>query len=128
MQNVGQHHAGLDLSFVRNKPGKYVDLSSAERYANEISAGQSVKDNTDKSKIKVSSYNKDGKQYMRVGPFNWTFSGTLSDISIYDQNGNSISEKLYSNFNGTTENWFNASGVKSGSDFYISIPASANVT
>ena len=128
MQNVGQHHAGLDLSFVRNKPGKYVDLSSAERYANEISAGQSAKDNTDKSKIKVSSYNKDGKQYMRVGPFNWTFSGTLSDISIYDQNGNSISEKLYSNFNGTTENWFNASGVKSGSDFYISIPASANVT
>lgn len=128
MQNVGQHHAGLDLSFVRNKPGKYVDLSSAERYANEISAGQSAKDNTDKSRIKVSSYNKDGKQYMRVGPFNWTFSGTLSDISIYDQNGNSISEKLYSNFNGTTENWFNASGVKSGSDFYISIPASANVT
>lgn len=128
MQTVGVHHAGLYSGFASNKKGGNVDLTPAYNYANSITAGQNAKDNTNKNNVKVVAYNKDGKQYMRVGPFNWTFSGTLTDISIYDQNGNSISEKLYSSFNGTTENWFNASGVKSGSDFYISIPANGNVT
>lgn len=128
MQTVGVNHAGLYSGFASNKKGSNVNLAPAYNYANSITSGQSAKDNTNKNNVKVVAYNKDGKQYMRIGPFNWTFSGTLTDISIYDQNGKAISEKLYSSFNGTAENWFNASGVKSGSDFYISIPANGTVT
>ena len=128
METVGQYHNGLYKGFVSNKSNDNADLGSDYQYANNLVAGKNPTDETDKSKIKVVSYNKDGKQYMRVGPFKWKFSGTLSDIAVYDQNGNSISEKLYSNFNGTTENWFNASDIKSENEFYISIPASANVT
>lgn len=29
---------------------------------------------------------------MRVGPFNWTFGGKVTDVNVYDQNGQSISE------------------------------------
>ena len=71
---------------------------------------------------------KDETQYMRVGPFNWTFGGKLTDVSIYDQNSKPIAGKLYSTFSGKTEKWINVGEIKSGSDFYISIPVNSGAT
>ena len=75
-------------------------------YANNLETGRKVTDNTNKKNIKVTAYEKDGKQYLRVGPFNWSFGGTITELNVYDQNSNPISEKLYSSFSGTTENYF----------------------
>lgn len=133
MKNVGQKHNGLNLNFVSATPGNTNQSTTAldteaTNYANNISNGTKVTDNTDKSKIKVEAYNKDGTQYMRVGPFNWTFGGKLTEVSIYDQNSKSIAGKLYSTFSGKTEKWINVGEIKSGSDFYISIPVNSGAT
>lgn len=129
MQAVGQYHAGLYKGFASNKKGNptWLDQSSTD-YANGIKQGMQAIDNTQKDKIKVVAYDKDGRQYMRVGPFNWTFAGQLTEVTIQDQNGRAIAGCLYSSFNGNTENWFDVGSIQSGRDFYISIPANANVT
>lgn len=133
MKNVGQYHNGLNLNFVSAVPGNISQSTTtldaeATNYANNISNGTKVTDNTDKSKIKVEAYNKDGTQYMRVGPFNWTFGGKLTEVSIYDQNSKPIAGKLYSTFSGKTEKWINVGEIKSGSDFYISVPVNSGAT
>lgn len=133
MKNVGQYHNGLNLNFVSAVSGNSNQSTTtldaeATNYANNISNGTKVTDNTDKSKIKVEAYNKDGTQYMRVGPFNWTFGGKLTEVSIYDQNSKPIAGKLYSTFSGKTEKWIDAGEIKSGSNFYISVPVNSGVT
>ena len=133
MKNVGQYHNGLNLNFVSAASGNSSQSTTkldteATNYANKIANGTKVTDNTDKSKIKVEAYNKDETQYMRVGPFNWTFGGKLAEVSIYDQNSKPIAGKLYSTFSGKTEKWINVGEIKSGSDFYISIPVNSGAT
>ena len=130
MHDVGQYHAGLYEGFAGSNRGDYsswVD-QGANDYANSIANGSNVTDNTNKANIQVVPYERDGRAYMRIGPFNWTFGGTITDVNVYDQNSSPISEKLFSSFSGTTENFFDARGIKSGSDFYISIPIDGKVT
>lgn len=129
MKEVGRYHAGLYNGFASSKKGSstWLDQSSTD-YANNLSQGEKVTDNTNKDNIKTVAYEKDGKQYMRVGPFNWSFGGKITAINVYDQNKKAIEEKLYSSFNGTTESWFGVDGIQSGKDFYISIPVDSNIT
>ena len=129
MNNVGQYHAGLYAGFAGSSRGttSWLDQAAID-YANQVSASNQVTDNTNKDNVQVVAYNKDGKAYMRIGPFNWTFGGTITEINVFDQDSNPIEEKLYSSFSGTTENFFDVSGIKSGTDFYISIPIDGNVT
>ncbi len=129
MRDVGQYHAGLYLGFAGSKHGSsnWLDQAATD-YANQVSNVSNVTDNTNKGNIQVVPYEKDGRAYMRIGPFNWTFGGTITDINVYDQNSSPIAEKLFSSFSGTTENFFGANGIKSGSDFYISIPIDGKVT
>lgn len=129
MREVGRYHAGLYNGFASSKKGNstWLDQSSTD-YANSLANGEKVTDNTNKDNIKTVAYEKDGRQYMRVGPFNWSFGGKITAINVYDQNENAIAEKLYSSFNGTTETWFGVDGIQSGKDFYISIPVDSNIT
>ena len=129
MHNVGQYHAGLYEGFAGSTKGSasWIDQAAID-YANEVENIENAKDNTNKENISVTPFEKDGKDYMRIGPFNWTFAGTLSELNVYDQDSNPISEKLYSSFSGTTENFIDVSGIKSDTDFYISIPLDGSVT
>ena len=129
MREVGRYHAGLYNGFASSKKGNstWLDQSSTD-YANSLANGEKVTDNTNKDNIKTVAYEKDGRQYMRVGPFNWSFGGKITAINVYDQNENAIEEKVYSSFNGTTEIWFGVDGIQSGKDFYISIPVDSNIT
>lgn len=133
LKNVGQYHNGLNLNFATDVGGNSYKTTTkldtaAEKYANNISNGTKVTDNTNKNGIKVEAYDKNGTQYMRIGPFNWTFGGTLTDVSIYDQNSKKITGNLYSTFSGKTEKWINVGEIKSGNDFYISIPVNSGAT
>ena len=128
MNKVGYQHAGLYKGFASSAKGNSSWAnSSANDYADSLE-NQDMTDNTDNSKIKVTVYDKDGTEYMRIGPFNWTFPGTLTKADVKDQNGNTISGVLYSSFSGNTENYFGVDGIKSGKDFYISIPVESGVT
>ena len=99
MNNVGQYHAGLYNGFAGSARGttSWLDQAAID-YANQISGSNQVTDNTNKDNIQVVAYNRDGKSYMRIGPFNWTFGGTITEINVFDQDSNPISEKLYSSF------------------------------
>lgn len=124
MKNVGQYHAGLYLGFVNTVKGNdsYLDGASSD-YANEL-ANIELTDNTNKSAIKVQS---DG-DYIKVGPFNWSFSGTLNHIEVKDQNGNAVSGITFSRYTGTTANTIGIGDIQSGKDFYISIPISSGIS
>lgn len=127
MEKVGQYHSGLYLGFANTSAGTSSSLdTSTTAYANNTNL--ELKDNTNKEKIKVVSYEKNGEKYLRIGPFNWTFSGKLTEIKVYNQDEKTISGLLYSNYKGTTENWFGLEGIKSETDFYISIPANNGTT
>ena len=131
MQNVGQYHAGLYSGFAANARGtsSWIDQKSIE-YANNLTQQENSKatDYTNKSNIQVKAFEKDGKQYMRVGPFKWGFSGKITEINIYDQNGKSINQKLYSSYYGSQERFFGADGVQSDREFYISVPLDGSIT
>ena len=130
MSNVGQYHAGLYNGFASSARGNATWLDQAStNYANNVTASSGqIQDNTKKDNIKVVAYNKDGKAYMRVGPFNWTFGGNVTEVNVYDQNGQSIGEKLYSSYYGNEERFYGVGDIKSGSDFYISVPLDENTT
>ena len=135
MNVVGAHHAGLYRSFAMYSPDPvYYTLSGADKliaaadnYANQYESME-MKDNTNKEKLKVDAYIKDGKEYVRVGPFNWTLPGKITKIELKDQNGNNIDEVLYSSFSGNTEYWYGADGIQSNKDFYISVPLEDKIT
>lgn len=129
MYNVGQYHAGLYLGFSNGIRGDYVsDLDTqASEYAQSLE-NMEMTDNTNKQNIKATSTEKDGKSYIRVGPFNWSFQGTMDEVQVLDQNGNAIDEVLFSSFEGTNEVWYTVDQLMSGKDFYISFPADQGVS
>ena len=128
MNKVGQYHNGLYKGFMSSSHGEEVDLDQdALDYANQIK-NMKFTDNTDKSKIKANVTEKNGKQYIRIGPFNWSFPGTITEVPVYDQNGKKISNVLYSTYKGTTEKVINVSEIKTDSDFYVLIPANQGIT
>lgn len=113
--NVGKKH-GLYEGFA-SATDFYLPVkleTEATAYANNMKEEIKFKDNTKKDKIKVVPETVNGQEYMKVGPFNWTFPGKLTEIVLYDQNGNTIKYK---------------EGFKSsGKDFYLYVPADMGIT
>lgn len=133
MKNVGNNYSSLDnFSVLTKNEGTATCeglLTEADNYANNLSTEErGITDNTDQSNIKLKAYTKDGKNYVRVGPFNWSFPGTMSEVIVNDQNGNAISGILYSSYNGNDQYWYNADGITSGKNFYISVPMDSRVS
>ena len=130
MGKVGQYHEGLYNGFVSNVKGnKTTQLEKdANNYMNNVVEELKITDNTNKNNISIKSYTRNGKEYLRVGPFNWSFSGTITGVSALNQNGESIGDLLYSSFNGNSEYWYGVDEIKSDKNFYISVPADKGVT
>ena len=124
MNHVGKYHNGLYDGFANNitGSGSYLDSESSE-YADDLQDIE-LTDNTNKSAITVQS---DGTN-IRIGPFNWSFSGTLSNIEVRDQNGNAVSGITFRTYTGTTSNTIGVGSIQSGKDFYIAIPISSGIT
>lgn len=131
MRTVGKQHAGLKTGFASTVTGNYSPINrEAQNYANNLQKTKNTKaqDKTDKSKISVQSVTKNNKNYYRVGPFNWTFGGSLSEMKAYDQNGNVINNIICSTFKGNKEvNITKFSDITSGKPFYVSIPVNSGV-
>ena len=129
MANVGQYHEGLYVGFAGTTKGSSTFLDQdAIDYANDISDVAEATDNTNKDNIRAVAYERDGQQFIRIGPFNWSFGGTLTELSVLDQDSNAISGLTFSSFRGNEETFFGMDGIQSNSDFYISIPSNGNVS
>lgn len=126
MSNVGQYHAGLDLSLVQDQRGGYSPLDAeSDAYANSLinlqENSQAMEDHTDKDKIKVVSAQKDNNNYIKIGPFNWTFGFPLTKVTAEGTGNMNIC--FFSSYNGTEEYFYNeANEIQSGKDFYIYLP------
>lgn len=129
LNNVGQYHAGLSASFTNGVAGSPTSLETeATNYANSLPENMEIKDNTDKSKIKVKAHEQDGKAYIKVGPFNWEFPGSMTNITAKnEEDGNIKGEFLYSSYNGTRQKFHDISQIQSGKNFYIYIPMDGNM-
>ena len=124
MKNVGQYHAGLYDGFASTSKGNDTNLDSeSSDYANEL-ANLEVTDNTNKDAIAVQA----NGEYIKIGPFNWSFSGKLNEIEVKDQNGNAVGGLTFSQYTGTTASTIGVGDIESGKDFYISVPISSGIT
>ena len=124
MQNVGQYHAGLYSGFASPVSGGSSALDGpSSDYANEL-ANLGITDNTNKAAITVKS---DGN-YIKVGPFNWSFSGTLNNVTVKDQNGNAVNGVTFSTYAGLNSSTIGVESIPSGKDFYIMIPISSGIS
>ena len=127
--NVGSE-LGIDWTYENNNGDFGQNLiNEGEEYANSIGdVNTKITDNTDKDNISTTAYNEDGKSYVRVGPFNWNFEGTLSEITIYDENNSEYSDVRYSKYEGNDEVFINASDISSDANFYITVEANSEHT
>ena len=130
--NVGKY-LGIDWTFPANDDASFKNnqlYKDAITYANSIGSGNSggsvaTKDNTNKANIKVEYYTgSDGVTYEKVGPFNWTFGGSLNTVTLTGNNGQSPSLKIFAS-NGTTE--ISANQIVSGQDFYVAFRADSGI-
>lgn len=127
--NVGSE-LGIDWTY-KNNYGDFGQtlINEGEEYAESIvDVNTKITDNTDKDNISTSAYNEDGKSYVRVGPFNWNFEGTLSEITVYDENNSEYSDVRYSKYEGNDEVFMNASDISSDTNFYITVEANSEHT
>ena len=127
--NVGSE-LGIDWTYENNNGDFGQNLiNEGEEYANSIGdVNTKITDNTDKDNISTTAYNEDGKSYVRVGPFNWNFEGTLSEITIYDENNSEYSDVRYSKYEGNDEVFINASDISSDANFYITVETNSEHT
>ena len=110
-------------------------LAAARAYANSLSdsgtsANAGITDNTNVESVKnnIEPYEIGDSKYVKIGPFNWTYGGTLTNITVEDQNGSAISNVLFATYNGTTLQQVSISGIKSGKDFYVLVPSTVGVS
>lgn len=93
---------------------------------------KTITQNSTNIKTNVAKY-PDGQNYIEIGPFNWSFEGTIRNLDIKDLNGNSISQyRIITGYNTDKNNqqmsgYNDPTGITSGKDFYISINTSLNV-
>lgn len=118
VNNVGTKH-GISKTFVGNHDGASVNLDKvSDSKANEYIETEkaSIKDNTIDKNITGRTV---GSNFI-VGPFNWTFSGKLTNISVYNENNKKLSDIKFTTINGAQTT------ITSGKNFYVSIPIILN--
>ena len=109
----------------------YSLIAEATEYAKKIVDEKEVevKDNTDKSNIKVTAYANGDEGFIRVGPFNWSFEGKIISATVYGDNNNKIPNVRFSTFRGTQETFYNSTeDIQSGKNFYITLKVDSGFT
>ena len=108
------------------------DEESLKQWKNwQKAKNANIKNSTVVSNLKKELYNYNGQTYIKVGPFNFTYSGYNPDVvfDITNQNGTKLSA-LYGVYNGSNlkiSSGFQAEDY-SGKDCYLFINANSNVT
>ena len=127
--NVGSV-LGIDNKCENNNVAENDIVKEAREYANSIgtNAEQKITNNTDKTKITVKQQVTNNTSYIRVGPFNYTFDGKITSLSVKGDNNQNVSEVQYSVYEGQNEQYINVNQIKSGKDFYITIKADSGIS
>lgn len=129
MQKVGKQHAGLYAGFASNTTGAPTPLDQESTdYANSIkNQNLQITDKTDKSKIKITSFAEGNINYLQVGPFKWEYDGDLKNVSVFDQDGKTISGLRIGSYKGNQLQWGGTEKIISNKGFYIAFPSNRGV-
>lgn len=106
-------------------------VNAAIDYSNKYKTQMpDITNNTDTSAIKKQMYTHNGTQYIKVGPFNFSYTTEYTDKHVKDQDGNEISGVKYARYSGSTLQVYDNinDGSKSGQNFYLLIPADSGAT
>lgn len=124
VDNIGRYMAGLYEGFAGDANEGKQDLNgAANEYAKSINKTNTTPtNNTVQAEIKVKVQELDGTSYIKVGPFKWTFPGTMDYVKVYNQNGKRISNVKFGRHTGGSFHEITESEIKSGKNFYLLIP------
>ena len=111
-----------------NTPNSIYD--QAVGYANSIGNTTSnseviANDTTNRDNIAIDYYTENEVSYVKVGPFNWTFTGKLDSVKLTGNNDVQPEIRIYK-ADAVTQT--DASGIESGKNFYISFRADTGIT
>lgn len=129
-ENAGSFFNAVGVD-VATESGGYTSswTDDAQSYVDSMSdiVNNSFTRNKNKDDVSVEEY--DNGKYMKVGPFNYTFSGDISDLYLTDGDGNRI-DALYAKYSGDgLETSDTANGfVESGNDFYMLFETSKQIS
>ena len=84
-----------------------------------------VTNNTNASAITVSAFDSGGETLLRVGPFNFSYTGAFSSFTLTGNNGANIPIVSYQRYSGSTIQ--NISAPISGQNFYVTIRVPSGV-
>ena len=131
VSSVGiKHYEGLKgFATSEDNPIGYSPIiyKKAKQYAESLDK-EALKNNTKKSNIKVTTYKKDGKDYLKIGPFKYTFREKLTKIELSETNGNTIKPNIYGVYVGEKFNEVKLDQIKSGQNFYIILQADSKIS
>ena len=97
-------------------------VEEGKAYAKSIkNEDDTIKNNTSTSKIGVNFYESGNNTYVRVGPFNFSFNGTIKDVIVRGDNNRQITNVTYGKYSGSTYQTISKSEIKSGTNFYIDV-------
>ena len=124
------YKAYLDWQIYNETPVYKEYMEEAKEYANDIANASSTnqvtaKDNTNKDSLTITHYKENNIDYVKVGPFNWEFSGNLTSITLTGDNGATPELVLYK-ANATTKT--SVEKIKSKEDFYIAFRQDSNIS
>lgn len=81
-----------------------------------------LKRNKDVKNVKINDFNYNNAMYMKIGPFNYSYSDKIEALTLKDGDGNEIGNLKYGCYDG--DNFVvsdSKDNIKSGEDFYILI-------
>ena len=136
-QYTGAFVKALEMSMDNNSNGETTSETlekDAEEYAKKalkyIKNGGSLLESKSKSDdVKLKDVKYQGADYIRVGPFKYSFTNSIDKISLTDENDNDISDLKFGGYNG---NEFIVSDsyndiIKSDENFWILISKDKNI-
>lgn len=121
---------GITSGWYGDDPEVITILNNAREYAKSLTEQTaSIKNNNAvNDSFSKQLYEYQGEEYIKVGPFNWEYTGNIDSVNVYDQNSKELNVKYAKYDGGSLKISDNASGIiKSNTGFYILINTKDNV-
>lgn len=95
-------------------------IDEGNAYANSL-GGSGISNNTNTSGINLTFREEGNSTYVRVGPFNFSFGGSIQSVTVRGDSNKQITSATFGVYNGSSYQNVSASSIKSGQNFYIEV-------
>lgn len=123
LKSVGSEFGlgGFSSSGIAYYPSKGQPLiDEGKKYANTIN-DSGIENKTDKTAISFSYREEGNDTYVKVGPFNFTFGGSIQSVTVRGDDNKEITGVTFGKYVGSTYQNIDAKSITSGQNFYIEV-------